>query len=405
MKKILFIHHWSTIGGAGISLYNTWKSLEKYYDLKVYIPEKPNDLNQFFLDKGFKPNIYPFSSAQISYYSGGNSLYKPGFWIYFFKIPFQVLYWKKIIKDENPDLIIVNSKVLVWMAPLFKGRRSFCFVRETIKGNPGSIVNLIIKKLLDKFTVVSFLSNYDLKQTNLKQSKTLVAEDFLYENEYLDILGKEEACKRLNIDNQYNVSFVGGLNKLKGLDVSIKAFKHLKNENINLLVAGIDIKKIIVKSEYHNCFNVRQFLKVRRAKKILKLIDDNDLKDKIHFLGVFKDISLLYSASDILVFPMINAHQARPAFEIGVQKKPAIISDFPNIKEFIINEVNGLTFNHKKPYDLSCAILSLKNDSEFSNRLGLMNYKFTLEYHTEEYVMKKIINKIDEIIQGETKNV
>lgn len=401
MKKILFIHHWSTVGGSGISLYNTWKSLESEFEIVSYIPDKPSDLFEFLKSKNLVAKTYSFTCGQIPYYSGGSNFYKPGFWYLILNAIKQISYWKKIIKLEAPDIIMVNSKVLCWMAPLFKGKKSVCFVRETIKGSPQNLLNKIMNRFLEKFSLVSFLSEYDLTQTNLKNPLTVVSPDILDPKEYVDRYGKKEACSLLKVDsNTFNIAFVGGLDQLKGIDVAIKAMKYLRDEKISLIVAGMDVS-----SKPNNIKNVFKRMTIRKsvkfAKEVKEYIEDNNLESLIKFVGVQTDISLVYSASEVLVFPMKKPHQSRPAFEIGIQCKPVIISDFKNIREFIKDGENGLVFEPNNPEELANAILALKSNSSLLERMGKFNYSYSMQFHTEKYAISELLDAIHKMLNEE----
>src|SRR5699024_7773296 len=132
----------------------------------------------------------------------------------------QYKFWNKVLKKESPDLVFVNSKVLCWMGLMFKKTKSVCFVRETIPGNPKNKMNRIMRWLLDKFSLVVFLSEYDANQTGLKKAFTTVSPDFLYVREYEQIISKEDACEKLGINAEtFNVLFVGGKDPLKGLNI------------------------------------------------------------------------------------------------------------------------------------------------------------------------------------------
>lgn len=401
MKKILFIHHWSTVGGSGISLYNTWKSLESKFEIVSYIPDNPSDLFEFLKSKNLVAKTYSFTCGQISYYSGGSNFYKPGFWYLILNAIKQISYWKKIIKLEDPDIIMVNSKVLCWMAPLFKGKKSVCFVRETIKGNPQNLINKIMNRFLEKFSLVSFLSEYDLTQTNLKNPLTVVSPDILNPEEYIDRHGKKEACSLLKVDSDsFNIAFVGGMDQLKGIDIAIKAMKYLKNEKTKLIVAGMNIS-----GDSNNKQNVFKRIKIRKslkfAREVKGYIENNNLESFIEFVGVQTDISLVYSASDVLVFPMKKPHQSRPAFEIGVQCKPVIISDFKNIREFIKDGENGLAFEPNNPEKLANAIMTLKSNSLLFEQMGKSNYSYSMQFHTEKYAISELLDAIHKMLNEE----
>lgn len=401
MKKVLFIHHWSSVGGSGISLYNTWKSLDSKFDIVAYIPDKPKDLYDFLKSKNLIAKTYKFTCGQIPYYSGGSNYYRPGFWYLIVNAIKQINYWKKIIKLEDPEIIMVNSKVLCWMSPLFKGKKSICFIRETMKGSSKNLINKIMNRFLEKFSLVSFLSDYDLKQTNLNKPITVVSPDILNPEEYFDKIGKAEACSLLKVDAKtFNIAFVGGIDRLKGLDIAVKAMKHLKGESIKLIIAG---NNNIVNTSHS--MNLLKRLATRKTikfyREVKEFILNNEIENYIDFIGVQTDVSLVYSASDILIFPMKEPHQSRPAFEIGVQGKPVIISDFSNIREFFIDGDNGLVFEPNNPKKLAEAILKLKSNNELREKMGESNYKYTMKFHTENYAIGKLADGIKKMLDEE----
>lgn len=399
-KKILLIHHSGLLGGAGISLYNTWKALEKKYDIISYIPNDPPDLLNFLREKGLNPHTFNFRLGKLTYYSGGNNLLKPRFWYHALHSLFQISYWKKIISEEQPDLVIVNSKVLCWMGKLFKKTKSLCFVRETIPESPKKVMNRIMRNMLDDFTVVVFLSEYDLHQTELNKAITVVSPDFLDVEVYKDKLGRKVACKKLNINSStFNVLFVGGIDRLKGIDLALKAINLLKDEDITLIMAGNDFGDTSGNGIKCLISRIKRRKSIQFSKEIKKYIKQKGIEDKIRFIGIQNDMSVPFAACDILIFPMKEPHQARPAFEIGVQKKPVVITDFPNIREFVKDRVNGLTFEPANVEALAQAILKLKSDKGLLKRLGYSNYEYTTKYHTERYAVGTLINKIDEIVQ------
>lgn len=398
-KKVLLIHHSGLLGGAGISLYYTWKALEEKYEVSCHVPSEPPELMDFLVSKGLKPKTYAFRLGKITYYSGGNTLASPKFWYHALRSITQFKFWKTIIKNERPDLVFVNSKVLCWMSILFNEVKSVCFVRETIPGNPKSLMNRIMRGLLDKFSIVAFLSEYDADQTRLENAYKIISPDFLDVLEYEEIISREKACEKLGLNSElFNVLFVGGKDPLKGLDVGLKAISRLKDSRIQLIVAGYD--KISIHS--HGFKGVIEKFKKQKVLKYSRNIDEfiarNNIVDSIKFIGIQSDMRTVYTACDLLIFPMTKPHQARPAFEIGVQKKPVIISDFPNIGEFVINGENGLAFKPNDHIELANAILRLKNDTNLRNQLGKENQKFTYKFHTAEYSVKQLLIGIDKII-------
>jgi glycosyltransferase involved in cell wall biosynthesis len=401
-KKILMIHHSGLIGGAGISFYNTWLALEEKYSVVSYVADDPPDLLMFLRDKGLNPHTFPFRLGKLTYYSGGNNLLKPRFWYHALHSLFQISYWKKIICKEQPDLIIVNSKVLCWMGRIFKkfNIKSVCFVRETILGSPKKLMNRIMRNMLDDFTLVSFISNYDLKETGLTKAKAIVLYDFLDVANYYDKLGKIVACEQLNISpDSFNVLFVGGINHLKGIDIAVRSLASLKNEDITLIVSGNDSGAAPNIGFRSLADTLKRRNSIRFSKEVKKYIKNESIEKKIKFIGVQSDMSIPYSACDVLIFPMKEPHQARPAFEIGIQKKTVIISDFPHIHEFVRDGYNGLTFEPLNSKKLAVTIMKIKDNRTLLRELGENNYQHAMQYHTKINVMKALLKEIDMLTQ------
>jgi len=394
--KILIIHHSGLHGGAGISLYNTWLELQRHYEVVTYIPNNPSQLFDFLTSKGLTPKVFPFKLGKITHYSGGNNIFQPRFWYHALHSLSQVKYWQRIESEENPDLIIVNSKVLSWMGRIFKKSATLCFVRETIAGKKNSLINKYMNRNLESFSAVSFLSEFDLQQTNLKKTNAFVVPDFLDKSDYVDFYGKTNSCKILNIPfDTTNILFVGGINRLKGVDVVLKALASIKNEKISLIIAGNDDGVFKEPNFIRYYFTkIKKYKQVVYSKKIKNFIRKNKIADKVYFLGVQKNISLAYSAADFLIFPMIKPHQARPVFEIGIQKKTAVISDFPNIRELIIHEVNGLTFIPGDSESLSFSILKLVKDHVLLKSLGENNYTMSLSRHSKENALSILLEQV-----------
>jgi glycosyltransferase involved in cell wall biosynthesis len=398
MKKVLVVHHSGLLGGAGISLYYTIKYLSEFYEVNCYIPETPAQLSSFFISKNININKYNFKNGSIPYYNGGHSITSPRFWYHVFRSFLSIKYWKNIIEKENPDIFIVNSKVMCWMGHLFKDRKTICFVRETMKGKSSNLINRIIFKMLDNFSLIFFLSEYDLQQTNTKYTKKIVVPDFLDHEEHIITISREEACRRIAIDpEKFNVLFVGGINELKGIDLAVEAINEIKNDNIRLIVAGNIEKRKYGAGIKEKIKKILQKKNNKFRSHIFKYIHLNNISKYINFIGLQSDMDTVYNACDILIFPMKEPHQSRPLFEIGMQRKTAILPDFPNIREFLHNNVNGLVFEPDNHKDLAEKIVKLYEDEILRKRLGNENYNFTMNFHSKEKCLNIILKEINKL--------
>lgn len=402
-KKVMIIHHCGFIGGAGVSLLNMVDSLKEIYDVEVYIPNSPSELKGEFQSNDSSVCTYPFRMGQILYYNGGFNLYNPKFWYYaVVQTISQVGYWKNIIKEKKPDLVIVNSQVLCWLGKIFKecNVKSICYVRETMLGNSSNIMNKMIKSMLETFSAVFFISEYDKKNANLKRTCGIVVPDFVEVERYEDAVGRKKACELLKLDeNAFNILFVGGVSELKGMHIAVKSMELLKNKQATLIIAGQGYIRHKITGLLSAIQYIRQHKNIQYSRMIEKMINVNELQDTIKFIGIQSDISIAYSASDVLIFPMTKAHQSRPAFEIGVQKKPVVISNFENIKEYVTDGVNGLVFEPGNPEDLAEKIDQLINNFSLKKNLGEKNYERTLQEHGKKVVMNTMIEEIENLLE------
>lgn len=390
--KILYIHHYGGIGGAGITLLNYSRILGKGNELIVYCPDDLIDMFNYLKEHGIKVKKYNKKPGWISYYSG--SRFGKSFFLGLLNIIRNKKYWENIIIQEDPEIVIVNSMILTPMGKIIKkcNKKAVCVVQETFKDHKISIFNIILKHLLNNFfDGIIFISNYDLNNARLNKPTQKVINNFVY----LDACNAEtnfssESAK--NRDEPFKILFVGGYSKLKGTHVIIKALNILKDKyNIKLNIYGYKNKSSSKVKEH--IF----FLQDNYVHKIDKYIEKHNLENYIEYHGVAKNLDEAFQESDVLVFPSTKPHQARPAFEIGLYRKPVIISDFDQTKEFVIDGYNGLCFKPNDHIDLSKKIEQLIIDKNLLKQLGENNYTKTMKYHTNFAMEHLLLEFIDEV--------
>lgn len=368
MAKVLLVHPGCYIGGGGKGALTTAQMLRELgYEVEILNSTYSRDMFKCFSTYGYKCIEHDGLMGVIMYYSGAPKVLSRTFINALIKIPKT----KKVVMDSllkgKHDIVIVNSIVLSWLSMTLKknGIKSVCFVRET--GKKG-FITFIMKKMLEKFNGVLFISEYDKEYFNLKGTKTGVIRDCVNIEDYSVTSTKGEACKRLNIPTDtYNILFVGGTNILKGWEVILRAFSSLNNENFRLIVAGYADEEKLPKD------------------------------DRIHYIGIRTDMPYVYSACDVLVLPSTEPHQLMPVFEAGFMKLPIIISKFEQTQHVITNMVNGLDFNPEKVEELENAIMMLFNDKELRENISRNNYTLVTKVHEFNYVKSDLENYIDNL--------
>lgn len=384
--KILVIHHTGLMGGGTLSCFDVIKSLSADgSDVYLLLPPGENEarkqakkLNINVLNYNIKPLVF-------GYYNGSSNLIKV-----VVKSIISMKYinrWKLVLGKEKPDLVVLNSIVQWPMISIINkiDINTVCFIRETMKGNRYNIINYLIAFYLKRTSGVSFLSVFDREQWKISNLRNIqVIPDMLNMEKYTWNLSMEKSREKFQLkQNFFYVLYVGGMSKLKGAETIIKAINNCTSDNIRLLFLGDLGEKSL---------NKKNSSQKKFVNKMYRFIKENNLQNRIKLIGPQTNVNYWYAACDVVVFPAEEAHQGRPIYEAGAFKKPVIVSDFPNYKEYMQEGVNGLYFEPGNDKELTEKIENLKSDSEYCADLGTKNYFMTKELHSSISISKSIVN-------------
>lgn len=377
-----------------MSLYHVMKALKDDNELYVAVSTDPDDMMKMFsADPSVTVIPYGRRIGAVTYYSGGDPAFSRRFLYRAWLILRQKRYFDRLIKEIAPDVVVVNSMTTSWISklPQVKQRRSICFVRETFRGNGKRFVNRYIRACLERFSKVVFLSEYDQRTASLHLTSTQVIHNYCSDDRFSLSLTKEQACKMLGADpGAFQLLFVGGVSSVKGFDIAVQAVLESEH-NIRLIVAGNDFAAASQTKDNKELAYVRKWEAYVR---------ENDRQGRIVFVGRQSDMSACYACADAVIFPMREPHQARPIFEAGFFRKPIIITDFDNIREFVENGYNGLSADNENVGDFRDKIEKLLSDEEYRNKLGMNNYKRAVKNHSQKAVSKKLNAMLKEVIES-----
>lgn len=385
------IHHCGSIGGAGVSLLHIVKSIDKNkYNVTVLCPDTPNEISNLLNLESCKVITMKKSPKIFAHYNGGisNALTLKTL-KNILGILSDVGRIKKYIREINPDIVAVNSMTLFWIGKVVKKlkKNSVCFHRETYQKGLFGIRTRFIKYGLSRwFDEVVFISWNDYYETGeIKANKRVIYDrvDTLEFTAYK----REEARKALNLClNKKYILYLGGLSELKGPHVIMKAMKYVQHQDTVLIfISNLDSMNINNFKKSNNiCRKLKYIFKRDIKLKILNIYFKNNLEEKVIFRKTTSEVGLYYRACDLVVFPSIKPHQARPIYEAGLTKIPILIADFKETKEFAKNEFTALTFRSKDSYDLAKKIdRILDEDIDIYNIIN-NNYKQSVINHNIE---------------------
>lgn len=396
MARIMYIHQSGDIGGAGVSLSKVTDMLAEEHDVTVYCPSFPRKLSTFLRSRRIRVVTYDSSIGSIRCHSGSR-LFDIRTLHSLLKIPRSRRFWRDVIEKENPDIVIVNSMILSWMGTLVResGRKSVCFVRETFKpwSSLDPLSRFVKERLNDSFDGVFFISENDKELLECRAPvvqvirNTVCMEDYAKQDN--ESLHNEFGLR----GSEFVVLFVGGISRLKGTHIALRAFAGLDDLNeCRLIIAGSDAppkrqSSLLLKNR-HELF----------LRWVNYFIESRSLQNRVLFAGVRTDIEKFYSSADVLIFPSTRPHQARPVFEAGAARLPVIISDFPQTSEYVKHGHNGLLFKPNDYKDLADKIKIIYDKRELREELGNNNYEMSIKNHSFGKVKPILLDAIDKVL-------
>lgn len=404
MKKLLFIHHSSIIGGAGISGLNVLKSLDATkFSVKVYLPfQEDNSIAALYDSNGFETIQAKNSPIIFSHFSGGEkSVISPFFWKNIYELTKDRSKIKQLLINEEPDVVVLNSMTLFWIAPLAKKRniRVLLFFRETygigFLGLRNAIIRLYLRHYIDK---ISFISDYENALTPKEEQYKNTIYNAIDGSKFSD-LNKLQCRNDLNLNqDEFHILYVGGLISYKGPLILLQALKELAiYNNIHLLFLGFSEDQLANHASKLSFFKkVRSILGLDYRKKCLDFIENNNLRDKISFISHVSDTSKFFKASDCVAIPMTRPHQARPIFEAGFAKTPVVVSDFKQIRS-LYDDDSVYFFETQNAQSLFKSIEDVYLDRVKAENKVNNNYKITVERHS----LDKFSNEIKLFFKSE----
>ena len=165
------------------------------------------------------------------------------------------------------------------------------------------------------------------------------------------------------------ILFLGRINKIKGLDLLIKAFSKINNNDVKLAIVGGD-------------YGFKQELD--------ELISKFDLKDKVLFPGVLIDDAKKEALTDCDLFVIPSRYESFgvSTLEAMACEKPIVMTKNNHIHNWIEGNA-GLTCDFDED-DLAECIEKLLNNPELSKQFGQTGKKLIHEKYNWDKIEKEM---------------
>jgi D-inositol-3-phosphate glycosyltransferase len=172
-------------------------------------------------------------------------------------------------------------------------------------------------------------------------------------------LDRSEARRKIGYASGPLLLFVGRLERLKGVDVAIKALALLRDrahEDLRLIVLGEDVRDG-EESEKERLKAVASSLGVR---------------DRVDFLGsvAHHELPYFYAAADALVMPSYSESFGLVALEAQACGRPVVASGVSGLRSVVRDEVSGYLIDDHDPAIYAERIGRLLADPELAQQMG-----------------------------------
>jgi glycosyltransferase involved in cell wall biosynthesis len=412
-KKILYIQHASGFGGSAMSLLYTLQEIQKItpdaYSLVIALAKWNKAMADFYTQAGFevvKPewiDTYEHTQA-VSF-----NLLNPLHWLSEIKqlanIKRAKNNTKKLLEMVKPDLVHLNSVVLLGSAVATQelGIPLVWHVRENpVHGIFGLRYNWLKGKLKQLPNKIIFISNADKFSWGNPSNGALVYNFIDFDKFQIKDSQPKDLDGTMVPKSDITILFLGGVARIKGGLYLIKAINTLMtkypDKNIVLLFPG-------------SIYTSPKYLVYNLAKKILPLFGQGTYSQKIEReilrspkpvnfikLPFFKDVPKLLSLTDVLVFPSIRPHFARPVIEAGAMRKPVIGSDLDGVRELIDDGKNGFLVRPKSSEQIAKRLEIFLLDPSKADDMGAFGHSIATEKYQAKNNILKIISTYKNLI-------
>jgi glycosyltransferase involved in cell wall biosynthesis len=184
--------------------------------------------------------------------------------------------------------------------------------------------------------------------------------------------------KKKGYKEEAKIGFIGGLNRQKGVDVLIDAYKKIIKSHSSL------------KLEIMGDGPLREKMK-KRAKWA---------KDRINFLGLRSDIAPILSSWKILIVPSRSESFGQVVIEAAMLSKPVVATNVGGLPEVVGDNITGLLVNNDNPDALARAVIYLLARPKKIKIMGIKARKRFEKFFTAERMIaeiEKVYKKILEI--------
>ena len=245
LKKILFVHHVSVVGGASYCILNVIKAINREKFIPIVLLRNDGPL----VEELKKLNVKVYFSPTLWFYPYNKSLYTIKSLVTIFSLYRSLGDFEAVVKSVSPDIVYFNNTFLFPYLKITQklGVKSVIHIREHWPSNQHQKqFKFIQQEILCRADRIIAINEYSAQMISPNLTKTTIVYDWIdfserYEFKPFDkIFDEDVSRKKVYL-------YTGGIQRIKGAYEVIKTFSEkIKGDDCRLLVLGLT-KNISVK--------------------------------------------------------------------------------------------------------------------------------------------------------------
>ena len=278
----------------------------------------------------------------------------------------------------QPDLVHLNSSTLAAFA--IAARRAklpvVWHIREPLAHGYFGMRRAWLRRVLRQCaTRVVAISQFDSAQLGDGVAATVI-HNFVDFAVFSREIGSAAARAHLQLSTgQHVVLMLGGCSLAKGTLPFVLAYAGLRRRVPNAVLVIAGAKPEVGAADWLSAVVKRIAGADRYARQVMAAAAAGIAQRGIRFVGVRSDVPQLLAACDVVVFPAIVPHFARPLIEAAAMAKPVVASDLGGPRELVVHGSTGLLVAPNDPDDLAKALAEVLQDSQMAARMGASGFE------------------------------